>query len=102
GRKHVEAHISTRLRQGFELVEILDEFALLGRCIAKVWQSLPEDQWPSPAEIERLHLQIHVAMTDVTETFHRHMLEDEQSEKRYLHRLQGIASAALHDINIPL
>jgi signal transduction histidine kinase len=100
--KHVQGHLSTRLRQGFDLAEILEEFVLLGRCIAKVWQSLPEQQWPTAADIERLYLQIHIAMTDVTDTFHRHMLEDEQSEKRYLHRIQGIASEALHDLRTPL
>lgn len=101
-RKRVQDHLSTRLRQGFDLAEILDEFAVLGRCIANVWQSLPEDKWPSAADIERLHLHIHVAMTEVTDTFHRHMLEDEQSEKRYMRRLQDIASEALHDVERPL
>ncbi len=101
-RKRVNSHLSTRLRQGFDLVEILDEFAALGRCIAKMWQSLPADKRPSGEDVERLQLQIHVAMTQVTATFHQHMLEDEQSEKRYGRQLQQIASEALHDVNRPL
>ena len=97
-----QSHLATRLRQGFDLVEIVDEFAALGRCIAKVWRTLPEDQWPSAADVERLHAQIHAAITEVTDTFYRHMLEDEQSEKRYLRRLQDIASEALHEVERPL
>jgi signal transduction histidine kinase len=101
-RQRVQEHLSTRLRQGFDLAEILEEFAALGRCIAEVWQSLPKDQHPSPADIERLHSHIRLAMKEVTDTFRRHMLEDEQSEKRYLRRLQHIASEALHDVEKPL
>ncbi|MBX3160106.1 MAG: RsbRD N-terminal domain-containing protein [Deltaproteobacteria bacterium] len=101
-RKHVESHLSSRLRQGFDLAEILEEFVLLGQCIAKRWQSLPKHEWPSVEDIERLHMQIHVAITEVTDAFHRHMLEDEQSEKRYLRRLEEIASTALHDTERPL
>lgn len=101
-RSHVFGHLSTRLRQGFDLAEILDEFVLLGRCIAEAWQSLPHDRWPSAEDVERLHEQIQTAMTEVTDAFHRHMLEDEQSEKRFLRWLQGIASEALHDVKRPL
>jgi signal transduction histidine kinase len=100
--KRVLGHLSSRLRQGFDLAEILHEFVLLGRCIAKVWQSLPEAQWPSPADIERLHSQIQLGITEVTSTFYRHMLQDEQSQKRYLRQLQAIASDSLDDIERPL
>lgn len=101
-RIHVQNHLSTRLRQGFEVAEIVDEFLLLEQCIATAWQALPEQQWPAAADIERLHRQIQIAITDVTETFRRHMLEDEQSEKRYRRRLEDIASVALHEQQPPL
>ena len=103
-RRHefVHNHLATRLRQGFDLAEIVREFILLGRCISKMWQTLPEEQWPSAADIERLHLQIHVAITDVTDTFYRHMLEDEQADKRTGRLLQAIASEALRDDEAPL
>src|SRR3954468_20403597 len=35
GSQHVERHFATRLRQGFQLAEIIDEFTLLGHCIAE-------------------------------------------------------------------
>jgi signal transduction histidine kinase len=98
----IQNHLSTRLRQGFDLAEIVAELVLLGRCIARVWQSLPEPQWPAARDIERLNTQLQVAIADVTETFHRHMLDDEQSEKRYLRLLQTIASDALQGEAPPL
>lgn len=100
--KRVQAHLSTRLRQGFDLAEVLEEFRLLGRCIAEEWRHLPDEQRPTGADIERLDEHIHLALKDVTDTFHRHMLKDEQSEKRYLRLLQGIASEALLDQERPL
>src|ERR1051325_2461702 len=102
GDDHVRAHLSTRLRQGFDLAEILDEFLALERSIAHAWHDLPGDQQPSASDIEHLHLQIHATMTEVTESFYCHMLEDEQSEKRHLRRLQALASEALHNVKTPL
>jgi signal transduction histidine kinase len=101
-RKHVQAHLSTRLRQGFELAEIVSEFVLLERCVVATWSPLPPQRQPLAEDIVRLHTQFHIAITDVIDTFHRHMLEDEQSEKRYLRLLQGIASDALHGDTAPL
>lgn len=101
-REPVQGHLSTRLRQGFDLAEILSEFVLLERCIVAMWSALPPPQQPPAEEIVRLHSYFQIAYTDVTETFHRHMLEDEQSEKRYLRLLQGIASDALHEDTAPL
>src|SRR5689334_1574509 len=101
-RQRVQNHLLTRVRQGFDLAEVLDEFAVLGRCIAKVWQSMPEEEWPSAEDIARLHMQIDIAMADASDTFHRHMRQDEQSEKLHLRRLQAIASDALHDVDRPL
>jgi signal transduction histidine kinase len=101
-RKRVDNHLASRIREGFELAEIVNEFAILGRCISQMWVSAPREEWPSAADIERLHLQLHTAISEVTDTFHHHMLEDEQTEKRYLRMLQRIASEALHDQALPL
>jgi signal transduction histidine kinase len=67
-----------------------------------MWQSLPEAERPTATDVDRLHTHVHIAMTEVTDTFHRHMLEDSQSEKRYLRRLEEIASDALRHADIPL
>ena len=94
-RELVESHFSTRLRQGFELAEIVEEFALLGRCITRMWLGWPSDQRPSELEIERLFLELHSASVAVTDMFTHHMLEDEQAEKRYGRLLRSIAVEAL-------
>jgi signal transduction histidine kinase len=91
----IESHLSARLREGFHLDAILEEFALLGRCITRVWLSNPPAERPGAAEVERLFADLQVAAAVVTEAFTQHMREDEQAEKRYLRRLQAIASKAL-------
>ncbi|HTL34804.1 MAG TPA: GAF domain-containing sensor histidine kinase, partial [Kofleriaceae bacterium] len=63
---------------------------------------LPPEEQPRANEVARLHMNVQTAITDVTDAFHRHMLEDEQSEKRYLRLLQGIANDALRDDGAPL
>src|SRR5688572_15902877 len=76
-RELVESHFSTRLRQGFELAEIVEEFALLGRCIARMWLGRPAHERPNELEIERLFLELQRASVAVTDMFTRHMFEDE-------------------------
>jgi len=101
-RNRLDSHVSTRIRQGFDLAEMVNELALLGSSISSVWRALPEREWPSAADIDSLLLQLHGAMADVTETFRRHMLEDEQTEKRYSRLLQSIATESLHEPGPPL
>lgn len=100
--EYVQAHLSSRLRQGFELSEILDEFLLIGKCVSRAWQHLPAAERPSSADVERLHAQLYVAIAEVTDAFYRHMLQDEQAEKRAHRMLQDIASQALHETSRPL
>ncbi|MCY1045075.1 ATP-binding protein [Corallococcus sp. bb12-1] len=94
-QKYVESHVSARLRQGFHVAEVVEEFALLGRCITRMWSSAPLDQQPDVQDVERLFTELHAASTAVTDLFSRHLLEDEQTEKRYLRLLQQVASEAL-------
>jgi signal transduction histidine kinase len=96
-RALVESHVSSRLRQGFQLAEIVDEFALLGRCIATTWNSDPGVDPPGHAELENLFEELHLTSAAATETFTRHMMDDEQAEKRFLRLIQDVASAALKE-----
>lgn len=95
-RSQLEAHLSSRIRQGFQLPEIVEEIALLGRCIAETWRGEATAQ-PSPMEIERLFLELHQASIVVTELFASHMSDDEQVEKQFLRRLTQIATASLNE-----
>jgi len=38
-RQLVDNHLSSRIRQGFDLAEIVEEFAILDRAVAHVWES---------------------------------------------------------------
>lgn len=86
-QKHVESHVSARLRQGFHVAEVVEEFAILGRCITRMWAAVPPEGQPDAHDVQWLFMELHAATTSVMELFTRHLLEDEQTEKRYL-RLQ--------------
>jgi hypothetical protein len=100
-RKHIETLLASRIRLGFSVEEIVDEILLVGRCAQRVWDEAPSDR-PAPNEIERLWLELHRAVAAVTEMFTKHMAEDEQSEKRYLRRLRGLASEGVQSGASPL
>jgi signal transduction histidine kinase len=101
-RVSVLGHLATRIRQGFDLSEVLSEFQVLERCIVRVWIDLAEPDKPPPADIEIMRERLQDASFQVTDEFFHHMLEEEQSEKRYQRLLQDIASEALHDDRRPL
>lgn len=94
-REDVESHLSSRLRQGFQLAEIVEEFALLGRCIAGIWNAGSGIEPPDHTEVEKLFEELHLASAAVTEMFTRHMMDDEQTEKQYLRLIQEVAREAL-------
>lgn len=100
-RALLHSHLSTRLRQGYDLAEIVSELVALGRSITQAWTDGPGDR-PAIADLELVHDELHVSIADATVIFRHHMLEDEQSEKRALRRIQAIASEALHDPVRPL
>jgi signal transduction histidine kinase len=91
----VDSQVASRLRQGFILHEIIDEFVILGRCIAETWSSSPEELRPSAVEVDRLHQELHVATAGAVAIFTEHLIEDQQAEKRFLRRLQKVATESL-------
>src|SRR5262245_13213530 len=93
-RELVENHLSSRIRLGFDLAEIIEEFAILGRVISGIWENgdgKPEDA----GEVQRFFRELNAASTAAAKIFWRHMSEDEQSDKRYTRLLQQIANEAL-------
>jgi signal transduction histidine kinase len=83
----LESHLSSRLRAGFNLGEIVDEFGLLGRAITATWSHAAPRGRPTAAEVDRLLAVLQAATTFVTAMFTQHLLTDEQTEKRYLRLL---------------
>lgn len=95
--REIEEHLAARIRQGFDLGEILDEFQILGRCVAPYYGKLPLDQQPRPSDIERWHESLGRASRTAIRLFQEHLQFDEQHEKLYLRVLQSIADTALRD-----
>ena len=96
-REWAESHLSYRLRQGFGLAEIVEDFAVLGRCIAAMWNKGRGVEPPDHADVENLFEELHLTSAAVTQMFTRHMMEDEQVEKQFLRLIQTVASEALEE-----
>lgn len=100
--RHIQSHLSDRIRWGFEIAEVVDEFAILERCIADRVRASPPDERPSADELARVFLTLQSIMVRTAETFDEHMRLDEQREKRSLRRLQTLADEALRATEQPL
>jgi len=91
----LEQHLSSRLRQGFELAEIVKEISLLGECVAQLWaHSIPSER-PDPVQVHLFYARLQRDAALVTSVFTRHMLEDEQREKRFRRSIRSVADEAL-------
>ena len=101
-RKPVANHLAGRLRQGFDLAEMVEEFVALERILQEQWLSLPPEKRPVEKDRIALSLSIQRTVVVVTEIFNEHMQLDEQQEKRYLRLLQNIADQALRTPDRPL
>src|SRR5690242_15328283 len=87
-RDLIERHVSARIRQGFDLAEIIEEIAILGRVVSQMWETDRAEQRPHREDIQRFFGELNAASTIVADVFREHMLEDEQTEKRYARLLQ--------------
>ena len=91
----IESHLSHRLRQGFELAEVVLEFSLLGRIIGKLIDEQPAAERPAVPEISGAFAKLNHAIVAATKVFNKHLLEDEQREKRYARLISSIANQSL-------
>lgn len=91
----IERHLSNRLRQGSVLNEILTEFAVLGRSVSRCLDAEDDVERPSIACVARLFAELSLTCAAVTKIFSEHMLEDEQTEKRYARLLHDIGSESI-------
>lgn len=101
-RHYVESHLASRIRQGFDLSEIVEEFVLLEECIGAVWASMDARERPAEADRQAFAAEIQRTIVLVTRRFHEHMALDEQRDKRYVRLLQTIADEALRSPDAPL
>lgn len=94
-KRHIESHLADRIRRGFEMGEIVEEFAILERCVADSARHSPAAQRPTEEELARIFVTLQSIMVRTTDVFQEHMRLDEQHEKRYLRQLRTLADAAL-------
>lgn len=85
----VEHHLSSRLRAGFSLEETLEEFAILVRAIMRTWSIAVPEERPSSEDVDHLFAESQAVSALLTQAFRQHLLEDEQTEKRYLRLLHA-------------
>lgn len=86
----LEEHLASRLRQGFEIADIVEEFGLLGRCITRIWAECPEGERPAPADLDRTLAELQTTTCVLVHMYREHVGRDDQREKRYLRRLQRV------------
>ncbi len=95
-RSLLEHHLSHRLRQGFDVDEVIREFAVLVRVLRDLLSELAPDERPSEEDVARLFHELHAATVVVTSIYSEHLSEDEQLEKRYARLIQEVVSDAIH------
>jgi K+-sensing histidine kinase KdpD len=93
----IDSHLADRLRQGFELPEMVEEFHILGRCLEATWSARADVERPSQVEIERLHEELRRATTAAMALFGENLIQYQQSEKRFLRRLQKVAADSMSE-----
>jgi signal transduction histidine kinase len=91
----IDSHLADRLRQGFELPEMVEEFHILGRCLEATWSGRPDAERPDPLEIARLHEEMRRATSAAMALFGENLIQYQQSEKRFLRRLQKVATDSM-------
>jgi signal transduction histidine kinase len=91
----LEAHITTRLSQGFNVDDVVREYLLLGEAVSRVLAGAGPTQAPDGVEVDRFYGLLNAAVSTAVTGFGRHLLEDEQNEKRHLRLLDDLATAAL-------
>ena len=99
----IDSHLADRLRQGFELPEMVEEFHILGRCLEATWSGWEDGDRPGAQEIKRLHEEIRRATTAAMALFGENLIQYQQSEKRFLRRLQKVAADSMgEDAIVPV
>jgi PAS domain S-box-containing protein len=94
-RRLEELHIGLRLRLGYTLEDATAEFVLLGRLLSRLWEALPAHQQPTPADTQLLFDELQSAMEHTVTVFTGYSLEDRQTEKRALRRMDALAADLL-------
>jgi signal transduction histidine kinase len=100
-RALVQHHLASRLRSGFDLHEILTEFATLGRCALRC---LRRHHAATAGDVDEMFAELVLTAVEVTRIFDDQRIADEQALQRSIRRLQEIATdgVGLHEDGEPL
>src|SRR5450432_2121623 len=101
-RQHLESHLSDRIRQGFDLSEIVEEFVVLAGCMVSLWATLPPALRPDDDDRHAVSESVQRTIVLVTQLFEEYMQLDEQREKRFMRLLQTVADEALRAPEAPI
>lgn len=93
-RRQLIIYLSARLREGYQLNEIVEELMLLCTCVTMEIAPEGEDRVDA-SELTRLHSMLREDTGATIEAVTRYLLEDVQVEKQYLRRLQTLAASTL-------
>jgi signal transduction histidine kinase len=93
----IDSHLADRLRQGFELPEMVEEFHILGRCLEATWSGREAAERPGAQEVKQLHEEIRSATTAAMALFGENLIQYQQAEKRFLRRLHKVAADSMGD-----
>lgn len=94
-RALIERHAAARLRQGFDVEEVLEELRVLGRTIELLWQRMRPEEQPSREEKAWLDAELQTRAAELLQLFRETVQQDAQVEKRYERQLRQIAADAL-------
>lgn len=78
-----ENHFASRVRHGFDLGEIIQEFTLLERCIQLTWTATTSDERPALADMDAVFIALHDASARMADMFVKYVVEDAQADKRH-------------------
>jgi len=95
-RRQLIHYLSARLREGYQLKDVLDELVLLGSCVTL---EATGREGGDAAGLSRLHAALREDVGVVIEAMTQYLINDVQEEKQYLRRLQSLATEAMLSAN---
>jgi signal transduction histidine kinase len=93
-RASFERHLAQRLRLGYTLSQLMNEYTLLWAAIAGTWAQDHEHPL-TPGETQQFFSVLHETMSEAVDTFTTQLRDSAQLEKHALRQLDKIAAACL-------
>lgn len=92
-----EAHLRSRLRLGYSLEDVREEYSIVGRLLLQIREEVPLDQRPPPEALEVVLSSLERSKELARTVFGTVSLADHQRERRVLRQLDALAWKTLLD-----